>query len=267
MLVVWRASATSGDGRFHVTFLEVGSADAVLIQTSEGRNILINGGASASELSDELGRRLPFFSRNLDWLIIASTQEDQLAALPRVVERYEPENVLWSGNIQASFSSRLLDEYFAAQEITVVRAEAGQRLELGGGAFIEVLAIGPRGSVLLVEYGNFRAMLPIGVSEGTLDSLEFGNTIGKVDVLLLADSGYAPSNPPDIIENLNPQLVVLSVAAGDLNGLPHDEVLEMLSGYSLLRTDRNGWIDITTDGVEMRVNVERGEAVQETDNE
>lgn len=259
MLTFWSASAKSGDGRFHVTFLEAGSADAVLIQTPEGRNILVNGGASASELSDELGRRLPFFTRKLDWLIIASTEDDQLAALPRIVERYEPENVLWSGNVQASFSSRLLDEYFAQNEIPVSRAEAGQRLELGDGAFIEIQSAGPRGSVLLIEYGSFRALLPIGVSEGTFESIEYGNTIGKVDVLLLAESGYAPSNPPDIFENLNPQLVVLSVAAGDLDGLPSQDTLDALEGYSLLRTDRNGWIDISTDGVEMQISVERGE--------
>jgi competence protein ComEC len=260
MVLFWSASAKSGDGRFHVTFLDAGSADAVLIQTPEGRNILVNGGASTSDLSDELGRRLPFFTRKLDWLIIASTEEDQLAALPRIVERYEPRNVLWSGNIQASFSSRALDEYFAQNEIPVSRAEAGQRLELGDGAFIEVQAAGPRGSVLLIQYGSFRVLLPIGVSEGTYESIEYGNTIGKVDVLLLAESGYAPSNPPDIFENLNPQLVVLSVAAGDMDGLPHQEVLESLEGYSMLRTDRNGWIDISTDGTEMRVNVERGQA-------
>ena len=259
MVVLWRSASTAGDGQFHITFLEVGSADAILIQTPEGRNILINGGASTSELSDELGRRLPFFSRKLDWLVIASTQEDQLSALPRVVERYVPENVLWSGNVQASFSAQLLDQYFAEQGIPVARAEAGQRLELGGGSFIEIQAAGPRGSVLLIQNGNFRALLPIGIDDGTFESLEFGNVLGKVDVLLLADAGYAPSNPIDIFENLSPQLVVLSVAAGDPDGLPAQDVLEALDGYSLLRTDRSGWIDVTTDGTEMRVTVERGE--------
>ncbi|MBE0683274.1 MAG: ComEC/Rec2 family competence protein [Anaerolineales bacterium] len=259
MVVLWRSASTAGDGQFHITFLEVGSADAVLIQTPEGRNILVNGGASTSELSDELGRRLPFFSPKLDWLIIASTQEEQVSALPRVIERYPPDNVLWSGNVQASFSAQLLDKYFADHEIPVNRAEAGQRLELGDGAFIEVQAAGPRGSVLLIQYGSFRALLPIGVSEGTYESMEYGNVIGAVDVLLLADAGYAPSNPPDIFENLNPRLVVLDVAAGDPNGLPSEEVLDALAEYSLLRTDRSGWIDISTDGVEMLVTVEHGE--------
>jgi hypothetical protein len=53
--------------------------------------------------------------------------------------------------------------------------------------------------------------------------------------------------------------VVLSVAAGDPDGLPAEELLESLEGYSLLRTDRSGWISVITDGYEMRVEVERGE--------
>jgi len=257
-ILTWRIAFSAGDGQLHVTFLEVGSANGILIRTPTGRNILINGGSSASELSDELGRRLPLFNRKLDWLVIASTREDELSALPRVVERYTPQNVLWSGNVQASFSAQLLDEYFAETGIPVTRAEKGQRLDLGEGAFIEVQAEGPRGSVLVLRYKDFSAALPIGVSEGTLEELEFGNVIGKVDVLLLADSGFPLTNPPDLIENLNPQLVVLSVSAGDPNGMPAQETLDNLEGYSFLRTDRNGWIDVSTDGNEMRVKVERG---------
>jgi hypothetical protein len=34
-------------------------------------------------------------------------------------------------------------------------------------------------------------------------------------------------------------------------------VLDSVKDYDLLRTDQNGWIDITTDGTEMWVNVER----------
>ena len=263
-VLVWRASATTGDGQLHITFLDVGSADAILIQTPSGRNVLINGGESTSNLSDELGRRLPFFSRKLDWLVVASTQDEQLAALPRVVERYPPENVLWSGNVQASFSAQALDKYFAEQAIPISLAEAGQKLELGGGASVEVQAVGPKGSVLLIQYKNFRALLPIGLSAGTLEEMNFGSEIGPVDVLLLADAGYAPTNPPELIANVNPQLTVLSVAAGDPDGLPSQDVLDSLDGYSVLRTDRNGWITVITDGEKMRVETERGQNITPT---
>jgi beta-lactamase superfamily II metal-dependent hydrolase len=109
----------------------------------------------------------------------------------------------------------------------------------------------------LIEWQSFRALLPIGMSFEALAELREGASIGPVSVLSLADSGYAASNPPEWIANLNPELVVLSVAAADQNGMPDRDVLETVQGYELLRTDRNGWIDITTNGKQMWVNVER----------
>ncbi len=78
-----------------------------------------------------------------------------------------------------------------------------------------------------------------------------------MSVLSLADSGYAISNPPEWINNLNPELVVLDVSAADENGMPDTEVLDLVKDYDLLRTDKNGWIDVATDGRQMWVNVER----------
>jgi competence protein ComEC len=251
--LVWRAAFSASDGKLHITFLDVGSTDAVLIQTPSGRHVLVNGGTSPSLLSNELGRRLPF-SRKLDWLVIASTDENQVAALSRVLDRYPPQNVLWSGNTQASFSARQVEIWLSDNGVPVAHAETGQKLDLGDGAFIEVQAAGPRGSVLVIQWNNFRALLPIGV-----DAESLGTKTDPVDVLLLADSGYAASNPKEWIVSLNPQLIVLSVAAGDPDGLPSPDTLDAAGGYSLLRTDRNGWIMVTTDGNEMQVEVERKE--------
>jgi len=257
LLLVWRSVAVLPDGNLHLTFLSVGSADAVLIQTPTGGSVLVNGGPGISELSDDLGRRLPVLRRRLDWLVVGSTSENQTAALPRLLERYPPERVLWSGNVDASFSSRQLDALLAENSTPVLNAEVGQKLDLGEGAFLEVLAVGPRGSVLLLQWRDFRALLPVGMSAGTLEELEYGEAIGPVDVLLLADSGHFSVNNVDWVDNLHPQLAVLSVAAGDPDGLPNPEAIDSVGGYPLLRTDRNGWIKISTDGSEMRVEAER----------
>jgi competence protein ComEC len=257
LLLVWRAAAAIPDGLLHVTFLDVGSADAVLITTPSGKHVLINGGPRVTTLADELGRRVPSFNRKLDWLVIASTDEEQVAALPRAIERYPPAAVLWSGNRQASFSSRVLSEYLTLQRIPVTNFEQGQALDLGEGATLHALSVGPRGAVLLIEWRNFRALLPIGMSFEALDELQDGASVGPVSVLLLADSGYAPSNPPEWIANLYPELIVLSVDAADQNGMPDGEVLESVKDFEFLRTDRNGWIEIATNGEQMWVNVER----------
>jgi competence protein ComEC len=259
VLLTWRAAANIPDKRLHLTFLDVGSADAVLITTPSGKHVLVNGGPSVTNLSDELGRRLSAFSRKLDFLIVGSTDEEDVAALPRVIDRYPPDQVLWSGNRQASFSSGVLNEYLSLRDIPVTEAEPGQTLDLGDGATIKVLASGPRGAILLVEWDKFRALLPVGMSFEALDELRAGAEVGPVSLLSLADSGYAVSNPPEWINNLNPALVVLSVSAADENGMPDTEVLDLVKDYDLLRTDRNGWIDVSTDGSRMWVNVERNQ--------
>lgn len=257
LLLLWRAAVAVPDGLLHVTVLNVGSADGIFIKTPSGKNILINGGESVTKLSDDLGRRVSSFDRKLDWLIIASPNEEQVAALPRVLERYPTDAVLWSGNRQASFSSRILNEYLTLQSIPVTDAEKDQVLDLGDGATLTVLATGPRGAVLLLEYQSFRALLPVGMSFDALDELQYGKSVGPVSMLSLADSGYLASNPEEWILNLNPELITLSVDAADINGMPDAETLEIVKDYSILRTDVNGWIEISTNGLQMWVNAER----------
>jgi len=265
LLLVWRAAVAIPDGLMHITFLDVGSADGILIKTPSGKSILINGGERVTTLSDELGRRSSSFNRKLDWLIVAATEEEQVAALPRVLERYPVDEVLWSGNRQASFSAGVLNEYLNIKGITVTDAEKGQILDLGDSATLTVLTTGPRGAVLLLEYQNFRALLPVGMSFEALDELGYGRDIGPVSVLSLADAGYAASNPEEWVLNLNPELIVLSVDAADQNGMPDREVLKTVKDYELLRTDQNGWIEISTNGAQMWVNVERTVIPQATD--
>ena len=75
-------------------------------------------------------------------------------------------------------------------------------------------------------------------------------------MLLLAQSGYGPLSPPVWIDNLHPDLVVISVAAADKDGRPDADTLETLKDYSVLRTDQNGWIEVVTDGSRMWVSSE-----------
>ncbi|MDK1118983.1 MAG: ComEC/Rec2 family competence protein [Anaerolineae bacterium] len=255
--IIWRIAFTTPDGNLHITFLDVGSADAILIQSPGGRYVLINGGPSPSTLSNGLGRRLPPINPRLDWLVIASTQENQLSGLPRVIERITPSNVLWAGNVEASFSARKLDKWFVENNLPTRQANVGATLDLGEGAVLRIVHLNSRGAILELEWQNFQALLPVGMNFSSLENLNFGKDLDKVSLLLLGDSGYAPINPPEWIVNLNPQLIALNVGAGDRDGLPHNETLDAIKDYPLLRTDHNGWIEVITDGTKMWVEVEK----------
>jgi competence protein ComEC len=255
--VIWRSALAAPDSRLHVDFLDVGSGDAILIRTPTGRNLLINGGPSTSQLSDGLGRRLPPTDRNIDWLVVASTQENEVGGLVNALDRFPPQQVLWAGKSEASPAARALSGWLADNGVPLTYAYGGQTLDLGEGATLKVLTSGPAGAILLLEWQNFRAVLPVGPNFDALSELKQGEAVGPVTALLISEGGYAPVNPSQWIANLSPRVSILSVAADDKNGLPDADTLRALEGYSLLRTDRNGWVELSTDGQQMWVEAER----------
>ena len=256
-VLVWRAAFYAPDGKMHVTILDVGTGDAVLIQSPTGRSVLINGGPSTLALSDALGRRLPPFNRSLDWLVVADIDDEDLTGLAGNMERFSPANVLWAGNMSGTHSAADLQTRLIALGIPINTMLAGQSLDLGSGVTLQVLSTNLKGALLLLEWNNFRMLLPMGLDFDSINVLTHNSAMRNISAVLLAESGYAPLNPPELIAFLHPQLAVISVAIADKTGLPSPETIQALQGYNLLRTDQNGWIEITTDGSQMWVEVER----------
>lgn len=254
--VVWQAALRCPDGRLHLTVLSVGSGDALLIEAPGGARVLVDGGPSATRLSDGLGRRLPLLDRRLAAWVVANPGQDNLAALPDLLERYPPGQVLWAGETSGTAAGRRLVRELSRLNVPVVNLESGQTLDLGDGAVLRVLSAGRRGAVLLLEWERFRLLLPLGVDFESLPLLLEDPALKDVTAVLLAESGYAPANPPELMAHLNPRLALISVAAGDWQGLPSEETLQTLEGRTALRTDQVGWIELSTDGVQMWVEVE-----------
>ncbi|HJS30046.1 MAG TPA: ComEC/Rec2 family competence protein, partial [Anaerolineales bacterium] len=80
-VLVWRTALAAPDGLLHMTLLDVGQGDGLLIETPSGRFMLVDGGPRATLLSDALGRRLPPGRRRLDTLVVAAASEEQLGGL------------------------------------------------------------------------------------------------------------------------------------------------------------------------------------------
>jgi competence protein ComEC len=256
-IIIWKAAFYAPDGLLHVTILDIGTGDAVFIKTPEGRSVLINGGPSTIQLSNALGRRLPLFNRSLDWLVVADIDNEDLASLSSNIERFTPSHVLWAGNSYGTRSATELTSQLISLSIPVSIMQPGHSLDLGSGASLDVLSTDPRGAVLFLEWDNFRMLLPMGMDFTALEDLLNDSAMRNITGVLLAESGYAPLNPPDFLSSLHPQLALLSVAPADKTGLPSPETLEALEGYNLLRTDLNGWIELITDGKQLWVEVDR----------
>ncbi len=255
--LVWRGAWTRPDGLLHLTLLDVGHGEALLLRTPSGHTALLGGGARPSLLSDALGRRLPPFGRGLDALVVAAPYAEHLGALPEILPRFPPRAVYWLGPTHATREARSLQDALRRQERDAALVQAGETLDFGDGAALRALALTPRGGVLLLTYGNLRALLPFGLNADTLEQWMAGEEAPlPVNVLLLAGSGYAPLNPPEWVASLQPQVILLSVGDNPY-GLPDDDLLAALDGYPLLRTDTRGWIDLSTDGTRLWARAER----------
>jgi len=259
--VVWNAALSAPDGKLHLVMFDASSSsqtgDGLLIQSPMGRYVLIDGGVSANRLSGALGRWLPYTNRKIDYLVVAGSSDAQIAGLPSTIERFLPSKVLWSGAPAGSYAARRLHMILADHQIPVINAQEGQVLDLGDGSTLQVVGTSKRGSVLLLKRDSFRVLLPIGLDFDLMDRLAHSDIAGNVTALLLADGGFAPLNTQAWIDRWQPELILLSVAPGDKDGLPDKQTLQAVAGYSILRTDLNGWIHLTTDGETLWVETQK----------
>lgn len=256
-VICWRGFFCAADGYLHLTVLDVGMGSVILVESPSGQRILINGGPSAKRLSDHLGRRLPPFQRELDLLLIASPVESDLDALSSTLPRFRPQEVIWLGKKNLCWEAENLRLILEEEGIPVSDGKAGQTLVFNDGTQIQILEVNSRGGTLLVHYGNFQALFPFGLRPEDRENWRQGLEIGEISVYHLADHGYQSSNPTDWINNLHPQLLLLSVGLEDNWGLPDRGLMDRLGGYSLLRTDQNGTISLITDGTNLWIRVDR----------
>ncbi len=256
--VVWRAVGDLPDGRLHVTVLDVGAGDAVLIQTPTGRFALIDGGSSPVSLSEQLGARLPLLERELDFVVLSGGGYDQMGGLAGAAGRARIDTLLVLGDPGGSVYQELVGAVKGAGG-RVAHGEPGQSLDLGAGAVLTVLAAGEGGGVLEIRYGAADLLLAAGADPVLIAELTAARRPGPVQVVLLAGGGREAVNPEAWLDLLNPWLAVISCEAGGGGGQPSASVLEHLEESRLLRTDRDGWIEVVADGAEMWVSAEHAQ--------
>jgi competence protein ComEC len=258
-LVLWLAVSMLPDGRLHVAFLDVGQGDAIFITTPRGQQILVDGGPASSAVLAGIGSAMPFWDRSLDVVVNTHPDDDHLAGLLGVLERYQVSQVILSDvgddkPLYAAWQKALVGE-----GATVTRAQAGMRLALGDGIEVEVLHPGavPAGQVL-----NDHSVV-LRLTDGRVSFLLTGDIQADVEqelvesgrplaatVLKVAHHGSITSSTPAWLAAVDPQVAVISVGAGNHFGHPSPEVLQRYAaaGIPVLRTDQAGSVEFVTDG-------------------
>ncbi|MFQ6121778.1 MAG: ComEC/Rec2 family competence protein [Dehalococcoidales bacterium] len=264
-------AAVMPDDKLHISFLDIGQGDAILIQQGN-QQVLIDGGPSPQAISLELGNKMPFWDRTIDLVVLTHPQSDHLTGLVEVLQRFQVKQVL---HPDLNSDSQIYDEWLrliVEKNIKHTIVEAGQQINFGG-AVIKVLHpqatlltdtesdIDNNGVVLRLDMDKVSFLLTADIRQ----EAEFKLVADRADlnstVLKVAHHGSDTSTTSEFLAVVNPQLAVISVGADNKFGHPSNEVLqrlqERLGSENIYRTDQQGTLEFITDGERLWVKVER----------
>jgi competence protein ComEC len=257
------------DGRLHIWLLDVGQGDAILVRAPSGATLLVDGGPDPDLAARRLGETLPFWQRSIDVVLLTHPHEDHVAGLVPALERYRVTRVLEPGR---PYENPTYPRFRALAEAegAVTLARAGMRLALDASTALTILfpadadASGPlpeddinnASVVALLEHGRFRALLT-GDAEAPVERrlLERG-VLGPVDVLKVGHHGSESSTGSALLRLLRPRVALISAGEGNEYGHPHAVTLrnlEAIPGLRVLRTDRDGSVEMIIDGAGIEV--------------
>jgi competence protein ComEC len=263
-ILVWSAALTMPDDRLHVSFLDVGQGDAILIQTPNGQDILIDGGPDPQEINLELSEQLPFWDRTIDLVVCTQPHADHVTGLIDVLQRYKVKQVLDPG---VPYDSAIYQEWLRLiedREIEYSIARSGQEINLGSGIKIEVLNppeslwegtsddVDNNGVVLRLSWGQVSFLLTADIREEAEFELIGQRANLRSTVLKVAHHGSDTSTSQQFLAAVAPELAIVSVGANNTFGHPSSEIrgrlIERLGEDNVYRTDEDGTIEFITDG-------------------
>lgn len=249
------------DGRLHLYFLDVGSGNALLVVTPSGRSVLIDGGPDRAALLTGLGRYLPFWQRHLDLVLLTETASERMAGPVVVMERYRVRAAAQPVRVCPGPGEARWRALLAQEGQDPLHLQRGESLDLGDGVIVEILhppadplpgtTPGDRDDalVLRLRYGGFSALLPTAAGPAVQQALlEAGADLPSTIVLIPRQAEHNALDRRFLLA-VDPAAVVASVGSGyhqDPDARTLGMVLE--AGVPIYRTDRQGTIEVATDG-------------------
>ena len=267
----WQILEARSD-RLRVTFLDVGTGDAILVQAPGNHNLLIDGGGTYDGRFD-VGARVvaPVLwdrhIRRLDLVALTHPHPNHARGLVSVLRLLPTEHLLTNGTpLRHDYLSDLLTagERWNTRHHTAL---SGTREWRWGDLRLTVLSPpsvaeqarmpwnpkseNDRSLVMLLQYGGVRILLTGDIQHATEHWLaaRYRDDL-RADVMHIPHHGSKTSPLPDFVRHVRPRDGIISLGAGNPYGHPHPRVLNTLSEQHVRvwRTDVHGAVTVSTDG-------------------
>jgi len=260
-VLAWLAVYSLNKTHFlEITFFDVGQGDAIFIETPSRNQILIDGGPDSTIL-EKLNKKLPFWDRTIDLIILTHPESDHLTGLLDVLRSYNVKNILWTGAVRDTSLFRKWQESVGEENARIFIAKAGQRITVAKTNFEILFPFESLQNELIKDANNSSIVLRLDFGETSFlftgdayksvekELIERGININS-DVLKVGHHGSKTSTAEEFIKEVLPEIAVISVGRNNNYGHPHPETLVTLEKYgiSIFRTDLDGDIKIISNG-------------------
>lgn len=241
-----------------VTFLNARLGNAIIMKTPEGRHIIVDPGPAST--ADELVTYLQGMGVKSPTVILTNPSTDHTGALPELMEaipvariirgEFSDDLTIWERAIPKDANRRVAE---------VILTEGG-KIRLSKSTLLEVLSppknlLKDAGDsydnslVARVIHGNKRFLLTSDIGLHTEAHLIGSGIDITSDILVVPNHGRKNSASLEFISSVRPECFVVMPARGRR---PNRSVLDRIdpenTGAEVCRTDREGIVEIVTDG-------------------
>lgn len=267
----WAWLASRGDGRLHVSFLDVGQGDAAFLRLPHGSTLLVDAGGLAGASTFDIGDRVvaPVLRnagvRRLDYLVLTHGDPDHIGGAGAIVEEFRPRQI-WEGVPVPRFEPlNVLRAAAADRGLLWTTVIAGRHVQVDG---VEIAVLHPPppdwerqkvrnddSIVLDLRWRDVSFVLTGDIGKAVERELISKITPAHVRVVKVPHHGSLTSSTPEFLHALRPGIAVFSAGRANHFGHPAAEILDRYRRVEaqIMRTDLDGEIDITSDGHQIDV--------------
>ena len=282
LLFLWIALApptlmrVSGDGRLHLTVMDVGQGDALLVTLPNGRTLMVDSGGVSLRGEFDIGDRVlgPALRARgiagLDYLAVTHGDPDHIGGAWSLARDFSPHEI-WDGVFVANHAPTDRLRGVAAERRSAWRVlQAGDRLHAGG---VELRVHHPPppdwerqkvrnddSLVIELRYGQVSMLLTGDIGREVERALIATLDLLPIVVLKSPHHGSGTSSSAEFVDAIRPKLVVISCGRGNPYGHPLPYVLDRYRNVNadVFRTDQDGQIEVVTDGASVQVSTFTG---------
>jgi competence protein ComEC len=267
----WTLIAARGDGRLHVTFIDVGQGDSAFVRFPRGATLLVDAGGLSTGSAFDVGDRVvaPVLReagvRRLTYVALSHGDPDHIGGAASVLREFRPREV-WEGIPVPRFEplTALRDEA-RSLGLTWANVTAGDRIVVDE---VELTVRHPAPAdwerqrvrnddsiVIELRWRDVSVLLTGDIGKDVERTLAAAIPPARLRVVKVPHHGSLTSSTPEFVRAIAPAISVVSVGRGNHFGHPAPQVLERYrtAGAEVFRTDQDGAISLETDGYALEV--------------